>query len=551
MLIRLRGGRLYDPVQGINGRLGDVYMRDGYIVAGPGPDARIDEDYAVDGCVVMAGAIDIHSHIAGGNVNTARVLLPEQHRAHLERRFNQPYQGARWSTYETGYRYARMGFTMVVEPAMLPVNALHSHMEMADIPIIDKAALALLGNDDFLLGLLRDRRPQAEINDYVAWTLHSTQALGIKVINAGGANAFKSGLRSLDLDDIVPEYGVTSRRIVQVLQKAVHALGVPHPVHVHCNNLGVAGNVQTILATIEAAEGLPMHFAHVQFYGYGSEGPRGFSSGAAALAESLQAHPNVTADVGQVLFGQTVTISGDVMRQFDARTIASPRKWVTWESEDGAGGIVPYRYRARRFVNAVQWAVGLELFLLMDDPWRLFFTTDHPNGAPFTAYPHLFKLLMDRDERSAWLARIHPEVAQSTLLRDIAREYTLNEIAIMTRAAPARLLGLPDRGHLKPGGRADIAVYRDLPDRAAMFEAAYLVFKDGQLVVSDGEIVHSTRGRIQTIRPDYDRGIHATLQRYYDRFYTLGLDRLCISDEDMEHSVGSGLDVQPRREGAP
>ena len=37
-----------------------------------------------------------------------------------------------------------------------------------------------------------------------------------------------------------------------------------------------------------------------------------------------------------------------------------------------------YNYRENDFYNAVQWAIGLELFLLIDDPWRVFFTTDHP-----------------------------------------------------------------------------------------------------------------------------------------------------------------------------
>jgi formylmethanofuran dehydrogenase subunit A len=50
-------------------------------------------------------------------------------------------------------------------------------------------------------------------------------------------------------------------------------------------------------------------------------------------------------------------------------------------------GIVPHEYRAGSFHNAVQFAAGLELFLLIDDPWRVFFTTDHQNGAPFTASP--------------------------------------------------------------------------------------------------------------------------------------------------------------------
>lgn len=531
MLIKLSNGTVYDPAHGVRGESRDVYIRDGQIIANPGPAARFDAEYDITGKIVMAGAIDIHSHIAGGNVNNARVLLPEQHRAYMGQRLAMPFAAAKWSAFDTGYRYARMGFTTVVEPAVLPANALHAHLELASIPIIDKAGLAILGSDDLLLRMLRAGKTQDEINAYVAWTLEATQCLGLKVINAGGANAFKFNVRQLNLDDEVPYYGVTSRRILQTLQRAVHQLNVPHPLHVHCNNLGVAGNVDTALKTIAAAEGLPMHLAHIQFYGYGAEGKRGFSSGAAQLAESLNKNPNITADVGQVLFGQTVTISGDSMRQFDARTLAKPRKWVSWDAEcDGGGGIVPYRYSEKSFVNALQWAIGLELFLLMDDPWRIFFTTDHPNGAPFTRYPQLFHLLMDKHYRALWLERIHRGACALSLLPQLEREYSLYEIAIMTRAAPAKLLGLTDRGHLGAGGIADIAVYTEREDKTAMFERADLVFKNGVLVVRDGQVIASPRGAVHTIRPGFDRGIERSVQAYFEQFYTLKLHHFKVPD---------------------
>ncbi|MEY4719352.1 MAG: hypothetical protein RL563_1970 [Pseudomonadota bacterium] len=161
MLSKLIGGKVYDPAQQLDGEIRDIFIRDGLIIQDPGSDARFDQIHDVAGKVVMAGAVDIHSHIAGGNVNTARLLLPEQHRNHLRRRMNQPFSSAKWSTTDTGYRYARMGYTTVVEPAMLPVNALDVHLQMADIPIIDTAALAILGNDDLLLRLMRDRASQS------------------------------------------------------------------------------------------------------------------------------------------------------------------------------------------------------------------------------------------------------------------------------------------------------------------------------------------------------------------------------------------------------
>jgi formylmethanofuran dehydrogenase subunit A len=425
-----------------------------------------------------------------------------------------------------------MGFTTVIEPAVSPHHALHAHLELADTPIIDKAILTVLGNDDFLLSMLRDGESASAITEYVGATLAATRGLGIKCINAGGATAFKYNARAFSLDDVVPHYGVTSRAIVEALQRAVIDLKIAHPLHLHMNNLGIAGNVDTAIATIEAARGLPLHLAHVQFYSYGTEGKRGFSSAAARLAEAVNAAKNVTVDVGQVMFGQTFTVSLDVLRQYNGSRNARPNKSVIFDGDANGGGIVPYDYRRSDFYNAVQWACGLELFLLIDDPRRVFFTTDHPNGAPFTTYPDLLALLMSRDLRAEWLADMPPSVAEMTTLASITREYTLEEIATMTRAAPAKLLGLADRGHLGPGARADVAIYDDdNKDRARMFRAAHLVFKDGDLVVRDGEVTHYRAGRTLQSRPDFDRGIERRLDAYYDEVYRAPRDLFTVHAE--------------------
>ena len=241
------------------------------------------------------------------------------------------------------------------------------------------------------------------------------------------------------------------------------------------------------IATIEAARGKPLHLAHLQFYSYGSRGQaRLLFGGGAARRGSQFANPNVTVDVGQVMFRQTVTISLDVVRQYSAIDTASPKKSVIFDGDTNGAGIVPFNYRSNNFYNAVQWAAGLELFLLINDPMRVFFTTDHPNGAPYTTYPDLFALIMSREERAKKLAELPEAAVELTTLPSITREYTFNEIATMTRVAPAKILGLPDRGHLGPGALADVAVYNDDRDRAAMFRFAHLVFKDGDLVVRDG-----------------------------------------------------------------
>ncbi len=528
MLIHIKGAQIVDPANNRDA-IGDLWIRDEQIVA-PQQGAKVDETVDATGLVAMAGGIDIHSHIASANVNTARLLLPEQHRAHARRPAATPLSNAGWSTFQTGCLYAEMGFTTVVEPAVEPHNALHAHLELADTPIIDKAILTILGNDDFALDLIRSGESAGAIRDYVAWTLQSTRALGIKVINAGGVAAFKENMRSFSFDDAVPSYGVTSRRIVKALQKAVHDTGTPHPLHVHCNNLGMPGNVETALTTIAAAEDLPLHLAHLQFYGYGAEGPQGFSSAAPRLAEAVNGARNVTIDVGQVMFGQTVTISSDVLRQFSARGQARPKKYVIIDGDSNGGGIVPYEYRAGSFHNAVQFAVGLELFLLIANSSQVFFTTDHPNGAPFTTYPEIFALLMDKDLRAQWVSRLPTEAAAVTTLPSLNREYTLYEIATMTRAAPAKLLGLSDRGHLGVGARADVALYRPGRDIAQMFRAAARVYKDGDLVVRDGAVTHYRFGRALQVTPAVEASMQRRMMKYYDERYGLPSDFMRVPE---------------------
>ncbi len=554
MLVKLTGGKIIDPAHDVNGEVRDIFVRDDHIVAPPPADERIDRVYDLAGKIVMAGAIDMHTHIGGGKVNIARAMLPEDHRDDPL----PPTQLTRSSaghaapgTLATGYRYAEMGYTACFEPAMLPVNARQAHLEMADTPIVDRGGYAMLGSDDFLLRMLAAKRDQRAINDYVAWTLHAAQGMAIKVVNPGGISAFKFNQRKLDLDEEHIHYRQTPRHILKTLAQALEDLKVPHPLHVHASNLGVPGNVDTTLATMDAAEGLPIHLTHIQFHAYGAEGDRKFSSGAARIAEAINARKNVSADVGQILFGQTVTASGDSMAQHHNRGFANPNKFVIMDIECDAGcGVVPFRYRDKNFVNALQWAIGLEIFLLVNDPWRIFLTTDHPNGAPFTSYPHLIKLLMDKTFRNEQLSRLNPDAAALSTLAAINREYTLYEIAIMTRAGPARILGLQDRGHLAPGAAADITVYDELSDREKMFAKPTHVFKDGELVAKDGKIVKAVRGNTHVVKPEFDPAIEKELKSYFDRYLTMRMDSFKIDENEMsEIGQGSKLCIHECRRG--
>lgn len=549
MLTRIKGGIVYDPTHGVRGKRRDIFIRDGRIIRKPAAKVRIDKTIDVNNKIVMAGGIDIHTHIGGGKVNIARMLMPEDHYQNPVKSGKHTRAGSGYitpTTHNTGYRYAEMGYTSCFEPAMLATNARQAHMEMADTPIIDTGAYTLLGNDDFLLQLIATNKSQKLINDYVAWTMHASQAMAVKIVNPGGINAFKFNQRALDLDDNHSFYNISPRKILKVLARSLHDLGVPHPLHVHGCNLGVPGNMTTTLRTIDAMAGLPIHLTHVQFHSYGAEGDRKFSSGAGHIAEALNDNDNISMDVGQIMFGQTITASGDTMMQHSGSGHAHPNKWVCMDIECDAGcGVVPFRYRDKSFVNALQWCIGLEIFLLAKDPWRVFLTTDHPNGAPFTMYPHLIRLLMDKSFRNDMFATINKSAQAASILNSIDREYTLYDIAVMTRAAPARSLGLSDRGHLGPSACADITIYSEYDDKERMFATPDFVFKNGQIVVEKGKIVSTPAGTTHVVKPDYDIGIEKHLKKFFDRYLTVKLGNFKISDDELRSYAHNSLTVHP------
>jgi formylmethanofuran dehydrogenase subunit A len=104
------------------------------------------------------------------------------------------------------------------------------------------------------------------------------------------------------------------------------------------------------------------------------------------------------------------------------------------------------------------------------------------------------RLLGDAAFRREALGRIHPRVRSRSPLAGIDREYSLQELCIVTRAAPARIAGLPHKGHLGVGADADISLYRPQADLEAMFAMPAKVFKAGRLVAEDGHLRDPTPG---------------------------------------------------------
>jgi len=547
----IKGGQVFDPLNGVNGEVTDIYIQNG----------KISEEFSekkarvidAKGLTVMPGGVDLHSHIAGSKINIGRLMRPEDHRKDPVHRSLKTRSGVGYScpsTFVTGYRYAQMGYTTVMEAAMPPIGARHVHEELNDTPIIDKAAFTLFGNNYFVLKYIKEGDKE-KLKAFVAWLLRATRGYAVKIVNPGGVEHWKWGRNVEGLDTPIENYDITPREVVTSLAEVNEELGLPHTIHLHCNNLGVPGNYETTIETMDTIKGVKskvgressVHIVHCQFNALDGENWMKLRSGAPKIAKYVNDKDHVTMDLGQVIFTDTTTMTGDGPWQFRLWELTG-NKWVNSDVEMEAGaGVVPYSFKKNNPANAIQWAIGLELALLVKDPWKVYMTTDHPNGGPFYYYPKVISWLMSRKSRTETMLESNKSCMSKTTLDNIYREYTINDIAIVTRAATAKALGLKNKGHLGIGADGDVSIYNidALEWRPSQFEelekafgrSAYTI-KSGEVVVKDGEVQSTPLGSTfwadAKVPTELNNELEKELEEEFKKYYTISFRNYPVED---------------------
>jgi formylmethanofuran dehydrogenase subunit A len=503
-MIVIRGAEIYDPAHNVNGLIQDVWVDNGCIIETP-PNPGTHEIIDARGCLLAPAGVEIHTHVAGAGLNAARrFMLGDPSQLDL---LTPPAEVA-------AQRYIALGFTTVFDAASSPLLARQTSNDLHRMNGVDRGTFTQVGDHRLLLHALA-RGDRTEVRDVLFWLLRIAGGYAVKLVNPGSGFAWKAGIPAPGLDEPVGLGKLTQRSIILKLIQLVNEMGLPHPVHLHAGRLGQPGNADSFCETVRALDGQRAHLCHIQFYSYGQDERNGFTSAAEKVVQCLQDYPQVTCDVGQVMYGMALAVTNDTSG-LSALHRTTGRPWISRQLEgEGGTNVMPLNYKSGESVSAVQWAVGLELLLRNPDSTRLFLTTDHPNGAPFTAYPQIIEWLMSRAARQDALSQGHAAGIQKTGLASIEREYSLGEIFSMTSWGPAKALGLADRGHLGIGALADLRCYRKNTNVREMFARPAWVMRRGKIVVEDGRVLDSSSGTLLVVRPKWDEArlprIHAEL----------------------------------------
>ena len=570
----IRNGYVFDPLNGINGDVLDIFIRDGRVVTGL-TSAEERDALIIDalGKTVMPGGVDSHSHVAGAKVNAGRLMRPEDHYKSTRAKTAITHCGSGYtvpSVYKQGYDYAAMGYTTVFEAAMPALEARHTHEEMRSTPILDMGAYMVFGNNWFIMRYLKEGDIDRAAA-YVAWMLRTHKAYGIKCVNPAGVEnwGWAKNINGLDQPNI--HFEVTPRELIRGLAEVNEMLGLPMSLHLHANNLGHPGNWEITRDSLMIPSGIgaknksdllwaetkenakrkqTIYLAHAQFSAYGGSSWRDFCSGAPDLAKYINQVDDVVIDSGSVPFGPATTMTGDGPAQHDLYMLTG-QKWSNTDVELECGsGVLSLVYMKSSPVHSLQWAIGLEVMLLIDDPWKTIMTTDHPNGGIFTQYPLLLTWLMSKKARDDTAKECHKWAYDKSTLGGVDRELSLYEMAIVTRANPARTIGMAYRkGHLGTGADGDVTIYDIDPTKLNLNETKALTaklsrpdytIKDGRIVAKKGEIVSVPDGRRFFCRPYVEDELEKDMLRDvkdWFKYYTVGFANYPVPDKYLKNPV--------------
>lgn len=337
------------------------------------------ETFDAKGLLLLPGAIDLHTHLVGPAMDAAREMCPDEIP----------------SSEESAWRYAELGYTTVIDAAIAPSQAEQADAQLNRLPVLDSGYLLLIDRHPKLLERV-EAGDRSQAIDLIGQWLNRVRAYGLKTV------------------------ACQSLAMLDCLWQAAEQFRLPHALHVHADGLGTPETLDRLQAIVRAAQGRPLHLAHIQFHAYDITEKGRLVPQVDRLLKLLWDHPNVTADLGAVMPGKTCTLSVDLRLQRSLREINRKQGIDAWQRVDGtdaAWAIQPFEYQAKNPVHVMQQAISVELALKAPAD-RFCLTIDHPNGGTLERYPELFSLLM-------------------------SRSMSLTRWVQLTRHSPAHILGLP------------------------------------------------------------------------------------------------------------
>ncbi len=549
----IKNGLIYDPINSIKGEIKDILIEQGKFVekfSNPKDVKEID----AKGKTVIPSGLDIHTHVASQQVNWARLLGMKN------KLFTEIWEGL--TLKNIAINYISNGYTFILEANVFPSIAKQTLFNFKQIPVIDKGMLLNVSN----LWALELEFQRAKIEDmaiFLSDLLSKTYGFGFKVYNPFESEAWNFKELRDDITSPGRLYNFNALDVYENITKAVEYLGLPHSTHCHIegyeNEIGEK-NLFTILETIKSLDLKPnpkisldikrdqlFHIAHANVYIHDGNNER--------LIKFLNENKTFDIDLGFIGFDEINPLITSDRRLINSRLnpdfLQNPYKLVSSAIESEGDSFVSMRkFKKENYNDCILWANAIDLALNIRNKFQISLSLNYPNYSNINNIPEIATWLISKNARANFMKEMNKEFLKNNKLQNSDKCLTFNELVILTRASPAKSLGLGSiKGNLGVGADADINILdidiRDI-NLEKDFETLKTAFSNIEYVIKAGKIIKKeenidlesnglifwTEGKIE--KKEAKKLILSRKEDFYQKYSSIFYDSLTISI-DKEH----------------
>jgi len=543
----VKNGLVFDPINNISGEVKDILIENGTIVDKFSNNKDIKEIDA-SGKTVIPSALDIHAHIASQQVNWARLLGGKN------KEFQETWKGL--TLRNIARDYIKNGYTFILEANVFPSLSKQSIFDLKHLPVLDKAML-LNGSNLWAIELEYQRGKIEDMAVFLSDLLTLTKGFGFKAYNPFESESWNFKVLREDLTENGRLYNFSALDVYENLTKANEQLGLPHSIHVHIegyetpkgkDNLSVVLNqIRSLNLTVNSnikskiKRSQIFHLAHASAYNVNGDNEW--------LIKFMNENNNFDLDLGFIGFNQiNPLITSDrrlIDTLLDKNDIENSFKLIRSAVEFEGDMFAALRnFRKDNKSDCILWANSLDLALSIKDKWQMQLSINFPNYAHINDISEIATWLTSKKARNQFIEDMNQEFVKNNSLQKHDESLSFNDFVILSRASPAKSLGLGDiKGNLGTDSDADINILNinlnetDISQEPEKLKSALnnieYVLKAGKIIKNNDKIDLTPQGKIFWTEGSAVKEEKAFIMKkkreFYQKYYSIFYDSLKVA----------------------
>jgi len=533
----IKNGLIFDPLSEISGEKKDILIENGKIVDKFSSQEDIKE-IETNGKTVVPAAIDIHAHITSQQVNWARLLGSKN------QKFIETWN--RLTLRNIAMDYISNGYTFIIDANVYPSLSKQTIFDFSNLPVLDKGMLLNVGN----LWVLEDefqRGKTEEISYFISDILAMCKGFGIKAYNPFEAESWNFKELRNNVEQGGRLYNFSSLDVYKNLTNAVEKLNLPHSIHAHIegyeNTVG-KNNLKIILENIELSNTVRekeknterdqiFHLAHANSYNIDGDNSE--------LLSIINSNNSIDLDLGFLGFDDInplITSDRRLINNYMKKENGEAKVIRTAYETEGDSFVSFRKFDKKNKDHCILWANSLELAIKTENKWQVQLSFNFPHYSHVNNLPEIVSWLISIEARENFMKNMNSEFLNGTNLNEISDILTFNDIITITRASPAKSLGISEmKGNISPGADGDVNIIDidlDEIDISKEYDKVEKSLENIEYVIKGGKIIKKkdkidlesngkifwTEGRTKIDeRKKYMEKKKQFYQKYYSTFY--------------------------------